>query len=221
MCTTYHSPGPRNGSSEAGSAAASGSATAASGSDGLGLGLGGGLLLDDRAHRAGRELTVALLGLHLEVLLVDDGLLDLRGFLHELLPDLVGGLLHDDGLDHRLGDQLVGDLFTRRLDRGCVGDRLLQHGVGGLGVPDLDQGGRLVEALVEDLLGAGLGRGLDDIGLDDGFGDRLGGGLVGDLVHFGRRVERVGHRGVGRGFEVFHGILLGQESRSRIAFEKT
>ena len=220
MCTTYHSPGPRNGSSEAGSAAASAPAGGRR-ARARRLGSGSGASLDDRAHRAGRELTVALLGLHLEVLLVDDGLLGLRGFLHELLPDLVGGLLHDDGLDHRLGDQLVGDLLARRLDRGCVGDRLLQHGVGGLGVPDLDQGGRLVEALVEDLLGAGLGRGLDDIGLDDGFGDRLGGGLIGDLVHFGRRVERVGHRGVGRGFEVFHGILLGQESRSRIAFEKT
>ena len=62
---------------------------------------------------------------------------------------------------------------------------------------------------------------MGDWRLDDGFGDRLRGGLIGDLVHFGRRVERVGHRGVGRGFEVFHGILLGQESRSRIAFEKT
>ena len=201
----------------------------------VGRGLGGGLgfavrsgsgfatdsacgLVGRRASRPA-QLTVALLGRRLEVLLVDDGLLGLGCFLHELLADLVGALLHGGRLDRRLGDHLVGDLLVRRLLRGCVEDRLLEPASATSCGADLDRAAPR-EALVEDLLGAGLGRGLDDIGLDDGFRDRLCGGLAGDLVH---SAAASSHRSSGCLAVVSRSSMgsrpLGQENRPMMALE--
>ena len=114
-------------------------------------------------------------------------------------------------------------VLTGFLDLSGVGDRPLERVFGGLGLAGVEQRRGLGETLGEDHLGSRVGRGLDGLGLGRGLGDRLGGRLVGDLVDLRRVFERVGHRGIGRGVDVFHGIggRFRQDSRSRIAFENT
>ena len=129
-----------------------------------------------------RELAVALHGLHLEVLLLDDGLLGHGGLLDQLEADLVGGLLHQRDLDGGLGEHLLGALLVAG-----PGEQLGLLG----GVLEGHFGGQLRQVVHA---GGGL----------EGLHHRRLGGVLGGRGHLGLGGIGLGHVDVVRGLLVGH-----------------